>query len=761
MTKPINFIPAILLAAFVYSQNAHAQLTNPLALKIFIDNKGNGAVVNLTCTNFAKDKLVDTKFWTSISTGVYQYKTLVSDKELTILTDQLHNKAISLGCGSLGASGIASGSLSASTQGDNSNSATAPNTNSSITKENSTKTNPDGSVYTYVKRSGPVCKVQSDGTAKCSNGEILAATTKSAGVILPKMETTMTGPDGSTINTTTDPNTGIKKTEVWSKSVAESEDGNEVSKLQDVTITDTETGQSISGKSESELLEAVKDLKPEEAKAKFLEAIKGKGQAQALDGEAQKEQSELDAKSAAFKQNAQIFIQNLSARISTICLDTTKQVPTVDANCVQEVRDAIYNGSGEQIPEVTGAPAAENEGLLDKKGLINLLNRFEKSYASCAKNSPLADKVCSAVRNETTRSVSQGLTVVSSMLQSLGGAEMCKVTSKSSMIGQSIFLAAGVACETTRILCVSTCGAGTKSLTKMAKRLDSIAKVSKDKTIIVDLNNFKAQLTQTASNLIAPEVAECKKHAASTKDLVTTATGLASAFMQAKDCNNKLSALAASSALSSVSGATSCNDPASSIYSSQTCVCQRDNTAYGCAGYAGSINGGAVGKIGSSAGVSQMAGGTTGSNGLNTSALAGTHGLGDSGNGWNGIGGNPSAEANQDLSFGKAGSASVGGGGGGSGGSAGAAEGLTDEHPAADSLAGKYGNGFSGFGGRGAGAAGKAIQNQKYSEAQLAAAKRKLASDQAKNEISSASGFSNWDKVKTRYLENKSTLMGN
>ena len=41
------------------------------------------------------------------------------------------------------------------------------------------------------------------------------------------------------------------------------------------------------------------------------------------------------------------------------------------------------------------------------------------------------------------------------------------------------------------------------------------------------------------------------------------------------------------------------------------------------------------------------------------------------------------------------------------------------------------------------------------------AAKRKIASEQLRSEISGASGTSNWDKIKTRYRSQQETLIGN
>lgn len=779
MLKPVTFIPTyILLSFFAFSQNAFSQ-SKKLSFKILTDNTGNGNTLNLVCSDSAKTAFLNTKLWISTSEpNVFKYKDLVHKDFISVLTTQMNAKAISLGCSSNGISGSSVVSTGSYTESNTETNENNNNKNANSDTNNSQKANFswDPSISNSSgTNSRSSCNAN---THKCTGStgeeEIKPIATKTVGVQLPSNTSSVTGPDGSTINTISDPNTGITRKDIWSK--GETTNGVESGpKLQESIFTDSKTGKTISGASDDELLQEAKHVKPPEARERLEAAIKGKKVPQTADEEGQKDQASLESKGATFKQNARTLLDQLSSQIDSMCMHYVQtstypyQKAEIDQNCRSEIREAIFNGSNEKITDSTGNSEDSENSLLQKKGIIRHLNSFEYNYASCTKDAPFADKICSATRNDTTRSLSQGLTLASSVLQSLGGAEMCKVTSSASLIGQGIFLAAGLACESTRLSCIASCGGSNSNLNKMDKRLTSIEetlnKVTRrvNPTTPPEIASIKKLIAETKVSLIDPEVATCKKHAASTKDLVTTATGLASAYAQAKDCTQKLNALDANNAaLSSVSAAAGCNDPSNATYSTQTCVCQRDNTAYGCAGYAGSINGGAVGKIGSASGVSQMAGATTGTKGLNDSGSA-LDGLGSSDNGWNGIGGNPSADK-QDLAFGKAGGASTsGGGGGGAGGSPSSASGEhLGEEPNKEGLAGKYGNALGGgFGGRGGGATGKAIQNQKYSEAQLAAARRKLASDQASNQVSPASGFSNWDKVKTRYLENKSTLIGN
>ena len=399
----------------------------------------------------------------------------------------------------------------------------------------------------------------------------------------------------------------------------------------------------------------------------------------------------------------------------------------------------------------------------DLRTIEDKIRTLKQEQKACGTNSKVAEFICPIIVSPAAQMATTGLNAATALLNGLSTTDTCKITSIANMTSQSLMVVGGITCGITKGKCENKCKSVAENLTTIKSNLESIAPASSscDSSVPQLISNA----AKTAEPLIASATKkhdECDGYKVDVMQMASMAANMGAASAQAKACADKVGLEASSAGLASVSAAAGCNDPSNATYSTQTCVCQRDNTAYGCAGYAGSINGGAVGKIGSASGVSQMAGATTGTKGLNDSGSA-LDGLGSSDNGWNGIGGNPSAEK-QDLAFGKAGGASTsGGGGGGAGGSPSSASGEhLGEEPNKEGLAGKYGNALGGgFGGRGGGATGKAIQNQKYSEAQLAAARRKLASDQASNQVSPASGFSNWDKVKTRYLENKSTLIGN
>ena len=112
------------------------------------------------------------------------------------------------------------------------------------------------------------------------------------------------------------------------------------------------------------------------------------------------------------------------------------------------------------------------------------------------------------------------------------------------------------------------------------------------------------------------------------------------------------------------------------------------------------------------------------------------------------------------------GTASAGGSGGGGGGSAAAPSGSGDGTGAGGEEKSKFAMGISslakGFGnlfGTGGGKPAAKSLSKQQQEVQLQAIKRKLASDQVRAEISTASGKSNFDKIKARYTETRSSLI--
>jgi hypothetical protein len=69
---------------------------------------------------------------------------------------------------------------------------------------------------------------------------------------------------------------------------------------------------------------------------------------------------------------------------------------------------------------------------------------------------------------------------------------------------------------------------------------------------------------------------------------------------------------------------------------------------------------------------------------------------------------------------------------------------------------GSLGGAISGF----FGGSKKSSDSNKFSKDQVEAARRQIASEKVRSEISSASGKSNWDKVTTRYNESSSSFLG-
>lgn len=348
----------------------------------------------------------------------------------------------------------------------------------------------------------------------------------------------------------------------------------------------------------------------------------------------------------------------------------------------------------------------------------------------------------------------------------MSASKTCGAFALANGIGQMFCLQAAANCSIKRFACTFAAGASNKNLKKMTKRLESLKKnqtiLSNGGTSLID--QIINQIEVESKNAVSPIISSCNSHDKSIQDLIVTAAGMANAMKQGKDCQNKLSSMSSTNNTGKiVSMEEMCAQPANA--SSTICKCRTDNTAKGCPGYiAGNANEGNINKDLNTKGTSNMAGLSYKPKNIPTSGVdldKNLDDLSDEAKKALAAGGDQKQESGS--MFGVAGAANAGGGASTS--SAAAAGAGSEKGKLADepkSIGSSFMNAIGSLvgkdrsGGKPSAAKDDKFASDKYKE-QI---KRQIASEQMRNEVSSASGISNWDKIRTRYNHNKDSFIG-
>lgn len=394
----------------------------------------------------------------------------------------------------------------------------------------------------------------------------------------------------------------------------------------------------------------------------------------------------------------------------------------------------------------------------DLTAIIQKINTAEKN---CINRSELSDKFCSVARNDNMKKLSVGLAGISSLMQAMpGAAQVCKTTSSINLIGQSVVIAASLTCEGFRAACGLSCGRSTKLFDEVMTKTAELKTVN---YMGIEPKNIGDVITKEVGTNVDPRIAQCKEHALDVGAMIASATGMLSAHLQAKACEQQLAALDSTNNTAQLYTMDEMCAQAQNV-NSTVCKCRSDNTAVGCPGYiAGSGNEGNINKDLNAKGTSNMAGLSYGSkitpSGTSSGLNANLDGLGDEAKKALAAGGDQKQDGSM---FGSAGGASAGGGGStgaGAGGVAGADKGKLAEEP--KSIGSSFMNAVGSLFGKG-GSSGKTAPSKddkfasdKYKE-QI---KRQIAAEQMRSEVSSASGMDNWTKIRTRYKSTSGSLI--
>ncbi len=389
---------------------------------------------------------------------------------------------------------------------------------------------------------------------------------------------------------------------------------------------------------------------------------------------------------------------------------------------------------------------------------------------SCSNTSAQAEKLCSMVRSEKAQNVQKLMSVGATVLSKITAAsDACGTTSDLSKVAQGGMLLAQGSCTAMKYRCDFSCAGAKKKVESMKTSVAAALKCGASKiepakltgqNVDRDLSELEKLLSQELNpdKSVPTAIAQCIKHKADIAIMGLSALGFLSAFQDAQACKKQLAAGGDGGAGKSTSGlagpnmttAEYCSMPNNAA--SITCKCTTDPNADGCMGSLAK-SGVNIGKIGNNGGASAFA--SAGQNGLGSlNSMSKDPTTGEE----LPPGANLSEAAREALGMGSAVADSAGGGaaaGMATGSNAEAAKKgkLKEDEKPKFGFFSSLGNMLSG--GKKPDHAAKATI-RKYEQDQ--AIKRKLASDQVRAEISTASGKSNFDKIRSRYQQNAASF---
>lgn len=387
------------------------------------------------------------------------------------------------------------------------------------------------------------------------------------------------------------------------------------------------------------------------------------------------------------------------------------------------------------------------------------LGKYTGSQSTCSTSATTADNLCSLIRSPKAIMVQQLMTLATPLISKMSSAsQTCGSTSDISKIAQTGMTLANMACTGVKVVCDNSCKTTTTLLSEMKSKISGVSSsLPKESGIII------SAISAHEKGSILPKVAQCEKHSADIVQFATQAIGLAMAAAQAKDCKEKLTAGGGNGPAGpgTVTMDEMCKDPVQA--QTLVCKCKADATAAGCPGAV-------VKTTGKDGGPLVIKGNGSGSQLAGIDAFRQGSGLSAAAKAALGLDSNSAAStagSALNSNFGDSGTAAATSGGASDARGSLSASGSDDKNKSDSAKDKKFsfgsfgslGNAIGGFfgssGSKKSGAAGNF-----GTEKQIAAAKRQIANEQLRSEISTASGRSNWDKVRTRYVESNSTFIG-
>lgn len=419
---------------------------------------------------------------------------------------------------------------------------------------------------------------------------------------------------------------------------------------------------------------------------------------------------------------------------------------------------------------------------------------YVRNKELCVKQAELANKLCLEGQSPGMKAAKALVDFSGPVLAMMSSAQKaCSSTRKvMNLAAMGVTVAKGV-CVAAKVSCDAKCGQSATKLTTVQTKIEALEgaltaddaagntdcaararaaganAVNVGRTCVADLN-VKNQTVRLAQQSLRAElrteqaatggttnemVANCNEK---TRDILLMATNLMGMMMakgSAKKCEEQLASSQGAGVASTATTAEYCASPEGN--GTQFCKCQANVSAEGCSGSL-AADAGALGDANNQRGANLKAG--QGPNGF-----AGGGARGGAGSEFNLSGGTGSDSTGAPLGGLEAGGSVFGAPGAGSGGSVAGSAGAGAAGTAANAVnAGKdsdkkwnFGS-FVATGGGVAGRSGSAGGNGSVNSQQQEAIERKIASDKYAAEITTSSGKSNFDKIKSVVRQISSTL---
>lgn len=424
---------------------------------------------------------------------------------------------------------------------------------------------------------------------------------------------------------------------------------------------------------------------------------------------------------------------------------------------------------------LTQAQTASGQGaIIPEMSQIIQMSEAASAYASkysfCVNTQNIASTVCV---EKTSPHLQEGLNTVNALLAGVGSMavkDKCSMMAKAMNIAQGVLTAYTATCSAARATCEASC-----SFVK--KKLETVMSLNKKFGCIPPVTNMAEGCTafDNAVNVDGQKISDNASKDLSESDVKSTA-------VKDKACTYSYAGMLASagagifSIIKTLGEANNCDEKTKGDTSEQKtaqlavsgevcddaknanlpeCICKKNPRTPGCTN--------ALQKVGENS-ANRLAAGGLGAGGSSSKS--------NGGSGFDGSPGTPPIEHREINDAGGGGlpgaptgggSAGLGSGGSGGGGSAGGTGDAEGSGLDLDKYGSGYGGGGGGGGKYGAGLAGS--NSGKYRAYLPGGAKdprRGLAGQQAwTKEVTGQGGKSNWEKVKERYHDNKSTLLNN
>lgn len=503
---------------------------------------------------------------------------------------------------------------------------------------------------------------------------------------------------------------------------------------------------------------------------------------QAAKGDATSEKA-VDAKAPVEPDaNAKARMNKANAEGKTFEQELTQLETLLTSAQAQAAKEATASCNSEYVEPVLQAECMSQARIQTAINCVNAATaqikaahaKLTPERASCTSSAAQADQLCSLVRSPKAQLVQQVMSAGAAALSAVTAAtESCDKTSKLAKVAQGGMLLAQMGCTAVKVRCDLSCQSATVSMQALRK---ASAAIQKCQINLLQATKFSGpQITQAAGQLSAriekelttgatvPDaVKQCDGHSADILTMATQVTGFATASADAIKCKEQLAAGGAAGKNTSafagpkMTTAEYCSNPSNAT--SSVCKCTANPNADGCIGSVAK-QGLQVGRLNSGSGASSFAGGSYGNgvSGLNASQTNKSD-ISKDGSSGSGL----SAAAREALGLNNGGAATSENAAGGSNGvssNAASAESAksVEETKKRFGFFSSLGNLMGGGSGGRRGAETTASKLFKEKELQEAM-KRKIASDEARAQISPASGMSNFEKISKKYKSKFPTL---